>query len=426
MNPYFLLLAALSAAAMPLHAEPPPAEALQMEQAEQLAVARQPMLASLDAQMRAAREQAVAARQLPDPQLIAGVVDLPVDTREAGSLRRDSDTQMQLGLMQEFPRAAKRQLHGELVEREVQRLDAEHHRAWRGLRRDAALAWAQAWRDGCALELARATQREAEVQQQAVEIALKAGRASQADLLTARVEAGRLRDTVAGAEQSLDHARNLLSRWIGDDASRPLPAEPPASPALPPLDLVLARVRAHPHLAGLQAEVAAAQTSADLAQAAYAPDWRVELGYAHRQAYSEEVTLKLGVDLPVFTRNRQDRDLAAALARKDAAEFEVADSLRQLESEARLNHHDSLRLGERIKDYDDHLLPQTQARIEAALASWRSGQGSLAQVLDARRAALDLQMNRLDLQLDALKHSIQLRYLGAYNEPADGGENHHE
>ncbi len=134
--------------------------------------------------------------------------------------------------------------------------------------------------------------------------------------------------------------------------------------------------------------------------------------------------LQVGVDLPVFTRNRQDRSLAAALAQKDAAEFAVEDARRQLLSEARLNHHDYERLAVRLKDYDQILLPQSEHRITAALAGWRSGRGALREVLDARRAALEIQMARLDLQLDLAKHTVQLTYLGAYE--ANAGENNHE
>lgn len=398
--------------------------ALELAEAANLAVRAQPLLQGLEAQTRAAQETAVAARQLPDPQLQTGIVDLPVNTSDAGSFTRDSDTQVQVGLMQEFPRAEKRRLRGELSEREATRLEAEHHLAERTIRRDASLAWLELWRYDQMLSLTRASLREAEAQMQAVEIALKTGTATQAEFLAARQEADRLRDEVAGAEQSIAHARNALSRWIGEAALRPVCPDLPEMPALPDLTVVLERVRLHPHLAGASAQVAAAQTGAALAQAAYKPDWRVELGYGYRPAFSEMVMLQFGVDLPVFTRNRQDRGLAAALAQQDAAEFAVEDATRQLMAEARLNHHDYERLAVRLNDYDLTLLPQSQNRITAALAGWRSGRNALREVLDARRAALEIQMARLDLQLDLAKHSVQLTYLGAYEAAA--GENTHE
>lgn len=425
VKPAIFMLVVSAVAFQPSWAEPGSA-ALGLEEAARLAVISQPLLSGIEAQVRAATEAAVAARQLPDPQLVTGVQDLPIDTRDAFSLRRDSDTQIQVGLMQEFPRAEKRRLRGELSEREASRLNAEHHLAYRSIRRDAALAWIEVWRYDQALRLARASLGEAETQMQAVEIALKTSTASQAEFLAARQEVDRLKDSVAGAEQSIAHSRNGLSRWIGDAAYRPVYSALPQAPVLPSLEVVMDRVSRHPHLAGAAAQVAAAQTGAELAQAAYSPDWRVELGYGSRPAYSEMVTLQVGVDLPVFTRNRQDRSFAAALAQKEAAESTVEDASRQLYAEARLNYQDWARLTTRLKDYDNTLLPQSQNRITAALLGWRSNRGMLRDVLDARRAALELQMARLELQSDLAKHQVQLSYLGAFDEAVDTAESSHE
>lgn len=426
MIPVFRGALALALLLMPLalRAQADEGIALELPEALTLAVSAQPLLQGLEAQTLAARETAVAAQQLPDPQLFAGISDLPVNTADAGSFTRDSDTQVQLGLMQEFPRAEKRRLRGELSEREAARLDAEQRLAERAIRREAALAWLELWYYDQQLSLTRASLREAETQTQAVEIALKTGGATQAEFLAARQEADRLRDAVAGTEQSIAHARNALSRWIGEAAQRPVCPELPELPVLPSLTATLERVDGHPQLAAAAAQVAAAQTGAALAQAAFKPDWRVELGYGYRPAFSEMVMLQVGVDLPMFTRNRQDRSLAAALAQQDAAGFAVEDARRQLMAEARLNHHDHERLNLRLADYDRTLLPQSQNRITAALAGWRSGRNALREVLDARRAALDIQMARLDLQLDLAKHFVQLTYLGAFEK--DTGKNSHE
>ena len=58
------------------------------------------------------------------------------------------------------------------------------------------------------------------------------------------------------------------------------------------------------------------------------------------------------------------------------------------------------------------------------LAGWRSGRNALREVLDARRAALEIQMARLDLQHDLARHFVQLTYLGAVE--TDAGEDPHE
>lgn len=391
--------------------------ALELEEAVMLAVADQPLLRRLDEQLSSARERVVAAQQLPDPQLSAGVSGLPVNTADAYSFTRDADTQLQIALQQEFPRAAKRRARGEIEAGEAQRLQSERLQAERAVRRDAGLAWLELWRYDQALSLTRARQREAQVQTEAVAIALKAGTATQADLLGARVEAARLLDAVAGAEQSVAHAQNNLSRWIGAAAYRPVCPDLPDVPAMPSMEEMLARVQSHPQLVGLRSAVAAARAGTQLAHSAYRPDWRAQLGYAHRAEYSDLVSLQVGIDLPVFTHQRQDRELAAARATESAAQHAVEDALRQLQAEARLNLHDWVRLETRLRDYQDSLLLQAGARIEAALAGWRSGRAMLRDVLEARRAELELRMAQLDLQYDAARHLLQLRYLGAFDAP---------
>lgn len=399
--------------------------ALPLGEAASLAVTGQPLLQSLEARARAARESAIAAGQLPDPQLFSAIADLPVNTGDAYSLNRDSDTQIQVGLSQEFPRAEKRRLKGQLAEREGQRFDAEYQLALRTVRRDASLAWIELWRYDQSLKLVQATLHESETQLEVVEIALRSGNATQAEYLTARQEADRLRDEVAGAEQSIGHARNTLSRWVGDAAWRPVAISLP-SEELPSLEVLLERVRNHPRLADANAQIASAQTNADLAKASFRPDWRMQVGYGYRPSFSEMVTLQVGMDLPVFTRNRQDRDLQAALDRKQATESDLEDARRLLVSEARLNHHDWQRLTQRLKEYDNTLLPQSENRITASLAGWRSGRGMFRDVLEARRAALELQMTRLDLQRDLAMHTVQLTYLGAFETTSNAGENAHE
>ena len=113
--------------------------------------------------------------------------------------------------------------------------------------------------------------------------------------------------------------------------------------------------------------------------------------------------------------------LASAGARTTT---KTARASRQLVAEARLNHHDYERLTIRLQDYEQTLLPQSRNRITAALAGWRSGRNALREVLDARRAALEIQMARFDLQHDLARHFVQLTYLGAFE--TDAGEDPHE
>ena len=403
---YLPLFAVLS-----VNAQPAPDTALTLPEAVRLAVDRQPMLEAQAAAVRAARENAIASAQLPDPELRFGVRDVPVNSEDRWSLSRDSDTQIMAGVMQRFPAGASRRLRGELGKREAEMAEQELIATRLLIRREAALAWIETWRPDRALELTREAVREAELQVRAVEIAYTANRATQADVLAARVALGLLKDEAEKQAQDVQHARSQLSRWIGQAAYQPVGPEPPAWGEPLPVDQVIERLRSHPHLNAYAKGAEAAQADVELAKQSYRPGWWVELGYGYREQFSEMASLQVGIDLPVFTRNRQDRGVAAKIATQERAEQLRADQFRQQEAEARLNSADWSLLQERLKRFDTEILPQSEQRTSAALAAWQAGQGTLAGILEARRMALENRIKRLELEADAQKHRIKLAYL---------------
>ncbi|MDB5975237.1 MAG: hypothetical protein JWR07_1997, partial [Nevskia sp.] len=86
---------------------------LSIADAAALALTDQPILSGREASIDAEEQLAVSAAQLPDPRLIAGIKDLPVDRGEAFSVRDDNFTMFSVGISQDFPRGDKRRLKGE-------------------------------------------------------------------------------------------------------------------------------------------------------------------------------------------------------------------------------------------------------------------------------------------------------------------------
>lgn len=408
--PAGVFLCVFYAVSLPVFAQEDAGSALTLDDAAALAIAHQPLLDAQQSAALAARQSAVAAAQLPDPKLAFGLKDLPINTGTAYSLRQDNFTMLTLGVMQDFPRAEKRRLRGERGMREAEMAEQDLIATRYMIRREAALAWLEVWQAERAAELARDSARQSDLQAQAMEIAYRSGRVTQADLLAVKVESQRMRDNVADLAQKAAYGRNGLSRWIGASAYRRLSPDLPAWGAPPDLDTLLARLRAHPHLntAAKQAEVA--QTAVDLAKANYKPDWSVELDYGNRLAFSDFIGLNFKMDLPVFTADRQDRDLGAKLAEKDRAEQIRDDLWRQQSAQARQSLDNWQRLQERLKRYDQDILPQSERRVQAALAAWQSGQGLLSIVLDARRMALDDRLKRLELEAEAARDRINVQY----------------
>lgn len=383
--------------------------ALSLDDAAALAIQHQPQLEALDAEALAARQRAIASAQLPDPTLNVGISNLTLEGQDRFTLQKESDTQIMAGVRQAFPRAEKLRLRRERSEEEAKAFDAERSAAERMIARETGLAWLEVWKAEQSLSLTKASLIEAERQVQAVTIALSTNRATQAEVLAARVDAEALRDRADGYRQSARHARNTLARWIGEAAFNPLCPELPPAVEPDPAALIAA-LTTHPHLLVEAKKIAVTQTDVDLAKQDYRPDWAISLGYSYRPAFSDYAQVQVEIPLPIFSGNRQDKQLESAHAMQSAQEARLADTLREQTALIRLNSEDWKLLQERLARYDSSLLPQSKSRIEAALSSYGAGSGTLKDVLDARRMALELAMQKLDLQLDSAKHQVQLRY----------------
>ena len=90
---------------------------LSLSDALRIAGDQSPQLAAQRSAITAAEQGTVSARQLPDPKLFFGVDNLPVTGPDSLSLTRDFMTMRKIGVMQDFPRAEKRELKGQLAER---------------------------------------------------------------------------------------------------------------------------------------------------------------------------------------------------------------------------------------------------------------------------------------------------------------------
>jgi outer membrane protein, heavy metal efflux system len=390
---------------------------LTMEEAARLAAIDQPLLTERRAKIQAEDQQAIAAAQLPDPQLSGGLKELPIDTSEAFSTRRDDFTEFTIGLSQDLPRAEKRRLQGARKQ-----LDADADRAaldneQRMVRRDASLAWLDVYEAEQSLRLAQHLADEAILQVQALEKDYGNGKVSQADWLAAKVDAGLAADKAHDWLHHVLRTRAGLSRWIGDAAERPI-AEALTMPGiLNPLPALMAGADHHPVIGTLDKQIEASATEVALARQSYKPDYSVEVYYAYRRDFSDFVGVQFKVGLPYFTRDRQDRGLAAALEQSHASEDRKRDLLRELHAEVNQDYVDRRHYEERLADFDASIIPDAERRVETARSAFQAGRGSFDTILLARRGLLDVRLQRQALAVESARAQVRLDYWSAAQTP---------
>jgi outer membrane protein TolC len=386
------------------------AEPLTLAATERLALTEQPALDAGAAVIHAARERQLAADELPDPTLTFGLKDYPINGAPAFTVDEDDFTMFTLGVRQEFTRDAKRRLASERGAIEVRARELELDDLSRTIRRDAALAWLEVSLAEQALARTRALAAEARAFVDHFAIGVRTNRASQADFLRARAQASLADDRALAGERDVARSRAALARWIGAAADRPLPDTLPTFPEPPSLEPLLTTLGAHPHLDRYLALERLAKNDVAQAREAYKADLAVTLEYGHRVEYPDFVGVRFEMDLPLFTRNRQDRRLAARLADAGEIESRRADALRVHAADARIAWVDWHAARARVQEFDRAILPAATQRVAAARSAYASSAAGFADVLEAREAAVEAELDALEQRVELVRAAVRLRY----------------
>lgn len=387
------------------------AEPLTLDEALAVAEREAPSLVAAEAAERGASSLVAASESLPDPELLVGLDNVPVTGPDAGSLTDDFMTMRRVGIMQSFPRRAKRQARGERARAELAREAAELAVERTRVREQVALAWfelgfAERKRDGIAALVSLV-----DLQVAAADAQVAAGTTSAADALSARALRAALAERTILAESDATRARAMLGRWLPHDIERPLAAMPDLDALTAEDTAIEDSVARHRELVPYAARTRVAAAELELARQDKRPDWALEASYGNRgPAYSDMVTVGVRIDLPIFSARRQDPVIAARRAALDEVEAEREAVRREhvAELRAQLAVFEATRA--RRRQYRDELLPLAADRSDAALAAYRGGSSSLAQSVTALTDRIELEIAAIDRDAELARAWVALHY----------------
>jgi outer membrane protein TolC len=403
------LLSLLCALPLTAHAGEP----LSLEEAVGRALQSAPQVSARAANLQALQSLATSAGRLPDPELVIGVDNLPVSGPDAYSTTQDFMTMRKVGVMQAFPAATKRKLQSERAAAEADVAQAELLESRLAVARDVAQAWIRRATAEASLDELRALETDVELQASAARATVAAGRSSTAEALAAQAAAAQFHARLLRVKSEARQATFELARWLDADADRPLAAMPSLDELPAPPSALLASVDEHGSLLTFESQIAAARLDVDLAKAERRPDWSAELAFAKRgPEFSDMVSLEFRVGLPLFTKYRQDPQVSARHAELRQLEAEREAELRMHTAEIHQVLTQWEELGERVRQYEQELLPLAHERSRAALASYRAGRGELRLALEAYEQESEFIIERAELLNERGAAWAYLRYLG--------------
>jgi outer membrane protein TolC len=389
--------------------------ALSLQQAEQLAVKEDPSIESLRATSRAFVEESVADDTLPDPRLLLGAVNVPVDTF---ALDQEPMTQLKVGIVQNFPRGntlALKQQQSQFLSRSALAMADDTRLKTIS---DVRETYLNLYYEIAAYEIIVETRSLFSELAKITESSYAAGRVNQQDVLLADLELSRLDDRATKIQALEETDRAKLAQWIGDVAWTAISTEFPVLPALPENVDLNQVIPQHPLIRAESAKVEASKKMTEMARQEYKPGWSATLDYGYRSGNNPDGTERadfasalVSLDLPLFTGNRQDKTVAASEEKISSARYAKDDKLRILKQLYDKNQHLWQRLGERKRLYETRLLTSAKNNSRAALNAYQSGISEFNTLMRAQITELDVRLENLRIRVDRAIAQSKILYV---------------
>jgi len=393
---------------------------LDINEAVRLALTDDPVIAANRARSLALGDNAIADGQLPDPQLRTGIYNLPTDNFH---INEEPSTQLRLGVQQAFPRG--KTLHYKQRQGEWQATAAMASAALntRQTMLEVRKYFLELYYQTRAGEVVTETR---QLFSQLVDITqahYATGRVSQQDVLNASLELSRLDDRTTRILNAVDINRAALMKWIGNAANLPVNSNFPALPQPVSRQQIEDALPEHPAIQVETAKLEAENQSIQIAREQYKPGWSAGLEYRKRfgedpngDDRSDMMAAMVTVDIPLFTKNRQDKRLSASIQQATAVQLNRHEKLRQLKQQLATDYANWQRLAERSALYESQLLQAASANAQASLSAYQSGVTEFNTLMRARITDLDVRLADLRIRVDQAKAQASLLYLAGEDQ----------
>ncbi len=393
----------------------------------------------------------VASGSLPDPKVSLGFANVPTDSFD---FNQEGMTQFKIGVSQMFPRGDSLNLKRKQLELMANEYPYQRQERKARVVVNVAKLWLDAYK---AQESIALIDRDRSLFEQLVDVAESSyattmGKTSQQDIVRAQLELTQLDDRLTVLNQQRDVALQRLDEWrnnyfiaqasaadlmnssahemgIGNNLSS---ADLTLDRKLPDIKLLNAELYTsatqtqpqklyeylvnHPSVKSVEQKINATNSGIALAKQKYKPEWAVNASYGYRDSnpMGEEradlFSVGISFDVPLFTGNKQDKEVQSAVYKAEALRTKKWLLLRQLMASFETTKAQLLRLDQRRKLYQTQLLPQMHEQAEASLTAYTNVTGDFSEVVRARIAELNANIASLDIEVERQKLRVQLNY----------------
>lgn len=375
------------------------------------------------------------ADAMPDPTFSLGLLNFPTN---GFAINQEPMTQIKVGASQMFPRGDSLSLQEKkftLIANEQPYLREERRLK---LTQQTTHLWLDAFEASASYQLVNEARPLFDKLGDIVSAsyASSAGKANQQDIIRAELELVRLNDRLISLDTKKRVALSTLSKFLLSTSNNVKYSTYIYQSKMPPhLDkvdastieklMILDRhdeqglyefIETHPLIDATEQRVRASNVDIELAEQAYKPQYAVNASYALRddapngQSRADFISIGASVSVPLFSKKRQDANLAGAKLMTEAIRTEKLLIMRELMSGLSSAYQQYTGLSERFAIYRDTIVPQMKHQSAAALNAYTNDIGDFAEVVRAKIAELDAQIMLLNIDVSKRKALSNIDY----------------
>lgn len=382
-------------------------QGLSIEDAVKHALSSDPEIHSLRLRADAHGSLKEAAKQLPDPTVRTGFMNVPIDSF---ALNREPMTQTLIGIRQSIPAAGSRSASSANHEHLSHVFNHRTSIQKKNATRDTRVAWLEAHYQRHAVDLTSQALELLESLSNVIRARYAAGDELQLAVFAAELELSKLQsrliDTKRREIQTLDELQRLLSVMNRVSIGHKLPNwdAPPAR------ESVQDALKLHPRVQAADSVIEAESAMTRFFETALKPEWHFDLSYGIRDganldggARSDFATATVSFSLPLVAKQKHNLRLLAAQANEDSARHSKSKILRDMTSEIAVAYSEWDRLTERLNLLNETTVAQSDNHAQAALKAYQNKEGSFTDVLLSYVNEVDVKLEQHRVKIDRLK-----------------------
>ncbi|TQV85484.1 TolC family protein [Aliikangiella coralliicola] len=387
---------------------------------------------------KAVMSQSVVAGTLPDPKLSVSMANLPVDSFD---FSQEAMTQFKLGFSQKLPQGDTLQLK----QKQLQQLSSQFPYQRQARKAELALIVSQLWLETYKAEKSIALiEKNRSLFEQLADVAQASyssavGKTRQQDIVRAQLELIRLEDRLTQLKQHKEVHWQKLSEWLSNEfvsqfsfnnVNRKSRGNIEIAKQPPDIKLNNRKVTSldwsqqqltellsgHPSILTLEKKIETSAIGVELARQKYKPSWEFSASYGYREDdllgndRADLFSIGVSFELPLFTDNRQDKQVETAIENTSAVKTEKWLKLRKMLAEFESTRSELLRLSQRQTLYRNQLIPQMHQQAEASLTAYTNDDGDFAEVVRARIAQLNAEIDELAIDVMRQQAVAKINY----------------